>query len=231
MRIVTSYGPNRIDRQQQCLRSWVAAGHEVIAVQSAGEPEKFLPLFPQVKFVETDMVADLFGKPAIPRIKAMIDQAIDQNILIVNSDLELVGNPKDFANDWSEPPAKVLKVGIRWDYLPRTKAKRLFKWGVDALLITPQIASDLPDIGLAISLPAWDYWIPYHLVTRCGYTVVTNKRYHLKHEIHPRAWSDEDYRTGLRIMKEQYGIDKLALATFIQEKTGRKHMKHWVHAK
>lgn len=231
MRIVTSFGPSRIERQQRCLQSWLNAGHEVIAVQSVGEPEKLSPHFLQAKFVETDLVADKFNKPAIPRIKAMIDQATDKNILIVNSDLELVGNPKDFANDWSEPPEKVLKVGIRWDYLPRTRAKRMFKWGVDAFLITPQIAQDLPDIGLAIACPAWDYFIPYHLVTRCGYTVVTNKRYHLKHDIHPRNWSDTDYHTGLRIMKEQYGIDKLSLANFIQEQTGRKHMKHWVHAK
>lgn len=231
MKIVTSFGPSRLDRQQICLRSWLNAGFEVVSVQSPGEAEKLAPHFPGAHFVETDLVADAFGKPTFVRVKAMTDQAKDCNVLIVNSDLELIGNLVQFRNDWTHPAAKVLKVGIRWDYLNKTRAKRMFKWGVDAFLITPQIAADLPDVGLAIGCPAWDYWIPYHLVTRCGYSVITNKRYHLKHDIHPRAWSESDYHTGLRIMKEQYGIDKLALANFIQEKTGRKHMKHWVHAK
>lgn len=226
MKIVTSLGPNRIERQQLCLRSWISAGHEVVAIQSVGETEKFSPHFPQATFVETDLVGDLFGKPTFVRIKAMTDQAVDGNVLIVNSDIELVGDHANFLSQWSEPQPKVLKMGVRWDVSPKnSRIRTMFKWGVDAFLITPQIAADLPDVGLAIGCPAWDYWIPYHLHT-LGYTFVTNKEFYLAHTSHDRAWSNSDYETGLRIMKQHYGIERTPLAHFVQEITGRKSLKN-----
>ena len=230
MRIVTSYGPSRIERQQKCLRSWINAGYEVTAVQSIGEAETLSKSFPQATFVETDLVGDLFGKPSFVRVKALLDQAKTENVLITNSDIELTGDVALFQTDWLEPDARILKVGVRWDSNPRVRGSRIFKWGLDAFLITPQIAADLPDVGLAIGCPAWDYWIPYHL-HMIGYSIVTNSRHNLSHEVHSRAWSDQDYATGLQIMETRYSIGRQQLADFIQEKTGQRHLKHWRHAR
>lgn len=231
-RIVTSLGPSRIERQQFCMKAWIGAGFEVTAVQSPGEAAVLSPYFAGVQFVETDKVADKFGRPTFVRISGMLEQAKSQNILIVNSDLELTGIMDDFRRDWLAPEAKILKCGVRWDYNEirnrhrsriRSPMATMFKWGIDAFLITPQIAADLPDIGLAIGMPAWDYWIPWHLIRACGYSLVTNKRQQLLHQSHARAWTHADYMMGLSIMNEVYGCGRQQLADFIQIQTGRNY--------
>lgn len=227
MKIVTSFSHSRSARQKQCLASWLKHGCEVIGVQSPGESEKLSKVYDAVTFVETDLVGDMFGKPHFVRIKALINQAVDQPILILNSDIEITLSRDQFAADWEVPEGKNLRIGIRWDVNVRTNRRQLLKWGIDAFLITPQMALVLPDIGLTLGCPVFDYWIPWYL-RRLGYGIVTNKNPGLLHHVHHRNWSMDDYHTGWRLMTENYGpeANDKNVTEFIQEVTGRKRLSN-----
>ena len=217
MKIVTSIGHSRIERQQKCIASWLAVGCEVTAVQSAGEADVLIKDFPQVRFVETSLVGDLFGKPKFVRLSAMLNEA---PCLILNSDIEVRSTPEAFAERWSPAGDKKIKLGIRWDEDPETKQMSMLKWGIDAFLITPEIVADLPDIGMTMGMPAWDYWIPIHLSKR-RYEIITNKEPELIHEDHKRNWSDRDYEIGVSIIQNKYRMNRTQAALQIQRLTGR----------
>jgi len=220
MLAVTSIGPSRTERQQKCIASWIAAGLEVVAVQPPGEIEKLASLYDGVRFVETDQVADKFNCPHMVRISALIEQCKDQSGLMLNSDLVV---SKTYPSRFTEKRG-TLSIGIRWNVLPNGE-KKLFKWGVDAFLITPEISGLIPDIGLAMGLPAWDYFIPWYLAEKCGHKIETIKTAELIHEQHPQAWSKQSYNTGLEILASEYGLERKQLAMYIQTKTARTHIR------
>lgn len=226
MKIVTSLSVKRIDRQKKCIQSWKQFGVPIIAVQSNDEAQQISDTYDNVSVVGTDLVGDRFNMPKCVRIKAMTRLAIHESVLILNSDIEIRSDPGVFLNRWSDGDDGELKVGIRWDQMPKSKAAKMFKWGIDAFLITPKIDADLPDIGMTLGAPAWDYWIPYHLVTKQQYRVTTYKDFSLVHEIHNRQWSDAAYQSGLKIMQEEYGVGRDALASFILDVTERRTARH-----
>lgn len=221
MKIVTSIGLNRLPRQKFCIDSWLDLGLEVVAVQSDGETRKLEKHFPEVKFVETTSVGELFRKPHMVRVCAIFEQARTENILVLNSDIEIRSDKDTFLSRWSTPEQRVLKVGIRWNEDPITKEKELLQWGIDAFLITPRISKLLPDVGMTIGCPAWDYWVIIHLTQQYGYTVICNKEPELIHEIHSQNWSKEDYKIGLRILQQHTGMGRKESGVFIREITGR----------
>lgn len=222
MKIVTSLSPRRVDRQKKCLESWKQLGVPIVAVQSNEEAENISDLYDGVVVVGTDLVGDRFNMPKCVRIKAMSRLAIHESVLIINSDIEIRSDKDVFLKRWEDGEDGELKVGIRWDQMPKSRAAKMFKWGIDAFLITPKIDSDLPDIGMTLGAPAWDYWIPYHLVTKQQYRVTTYKDFSLVHEIHNRQWSDAAYQSGLKIMQEEYGVGRESLSSFILDLTERR---------
>lgn len=224
MRIVTSFGPSRIERQQKCLASWIAAGCKVTAVQSPGETELLQPLFPQAEFAETTLVGDVFSRPKLVRIQALIDQAVDSNVLILNADIEIRASQEEFLSQWTAPEGKRIRIGVRWNENPTTKKTTMFKWGIDAFLITPEMKKDINDIGMTMGCPAWDYWLPIHL-SKKGYKIDTEKSETLIHEEHPRQWSDKEYRTGLNLLMKHYSLSGKKSAYMILNLTGRSHVK------
>jgi len=224
MKLVTSLSPRRLGHQKSCIDSWIAAGFEVVAVQSKGESKTLESDFPEVTFVETDLVGDLFGASKHVRISALTQQAKEESILILNSDLKIVSSP-EFQEFWKQSEDKELKVGIRHDR-QGSNAMTLFKWGIDVFRVTPQIAADLPDIGMTIGQPAWDYWIPWHLFNKCGYKVTTSIPLGIQfvHNAHTRTWSNSQYQIGLKLFEQHYGISGKDLTEWIQEITGRKKL-------
>lgn len=221
MRIVTSIGPGRIERQQFCIASWLNMGCSVTSVQSVGETEKLQHLFPEVTFTETNLVGDVFNRRHSVRIKALLDQAKRHNILILNSDIEIRSTIEDFTARWSNPEPNVLKLGVRWDEDPITKELTMLRWGIDAFLITPRIVTRLEDIGMTMGCPAWDYWIPIFLYNQCGYGVVTNKQPELIHEVHSKNWSDKEYKIGLRLLARHCGTGQKESSMLIKQLTQR----------
>lgn len=220
LRICTSLGFKRLERQQLCIRSWQALGYEVVAVQSKDESKLLKPHYPDVTFIETDKVGYVFNHTNKVTINAILDQAIDSPILIINSDIEIRANKDEFISNWTPTNDKELKMGIRWDEDPDTKQLTLLKYGIDIFLITPQIAKDLNDIGMTIGCPAWDYWIPIHL-QRKGYSFNVSHRQEFFHEVHPKNWSKVDFQVGLNLLMKHYKLNISAASRFILQITGR----------
>lgn len=226
MRIITSFSPKRIDHQQFCLQSWLDRGCEVTAVQTAAEAEAVQQSFPNARVVVTDKVADAFGKPHHVRIAALMDQCKSESGLILNSDIHMLSTQEQLQRDW-QPDGRLFKIGIRWEQHPRTGEARLLKYGIDAFLITPEIAEKTPDIGMGLGIPVWDYWLPYHVVHRLGKRLVTKKTDGLRHVAHVQNWQNSESDTGFAIVKQHYGISQKALTQWIQRATGRTLVKYW----
>lgn len=220
--IATSFSPTRIERQQYCLETWRSYGCEVIAVQSVGEAEILEPHFRSVKFVETDQVGDLFGRPKLVRITELIKLGRENPVLILNSDIHI--QSMDFTKRWSEVVPKQMRIGIRWDIIGRFRANRMFKWGIDAFQITPELADFFPDIGLTMGCPVWDYWMVWY-ANEHGFSVKTDSKRGLYHEQHKQNWSKESYKRGFELVKEHHGIGEVFLTNYIQKITNRSHLK------
>ena len=223
---VSSFAPTRVERQQICLESWLDHTDKVIGVQSPGETAILQPLFPDVIFIETDQVGDIFGRPKNVRTSAMIAMATAIPVLLINSDIEVRQSVQEFAFQWSVPAAKILKVGIRTDHHPQTKEERVFKWGIDAFLLTPPMVPLLPDIGMTMGCPGWDYWIPYQL-HQYGYRVKTIKDPTLIHELHPRNWSSESHELANVLLESNYSVHRKEIVRHIQRVTHRQSTPNW----
>ena len=225
MRILTSFSPSRIEHQQWCVQTWLKAGCSVTAVQTAGESDVMKPHFPNVEFTETNLVGDVFGKPYLPRIAAFFQLVKDEPALLLNSDIEIVVSQKRFEQDYLFRE-KTLVCGVRWDMHPRTKVTKPIRFGIDAFLLTPEIAENTPDVGMTIGVPVWDYWLPYHCVTRLGMKLITNKSQGLRHVVHPQNWSMDEMPKGFAITQEHYGVGMKEMTEWIIRQTGRTRLKH-----
>ena len=207
MHIVTSIGQKRTERQQKCISSWLAIGCSVTAVQSTGETDLLQPMYPDVKFKETKLVGNVFSRPRLVRISALIKQAVDENILILNSDIEVTSSREVFNQRWSSCGPHELKCGLRLDVNTQGEPAGFYDWGIDAFLITPQIRTHLRDIGMTMGCPAWDYWIPIQLRIK-KYNVIVHRHPELLHEIHDRNWSDSDLATGSRLIQRYFRMNQ-----------------------
>lgn len=179
------------------------------------------PLFPEVNFKETNLVGNLFSRPKLVRINALINEA---SVLILNSDIEVRATPEVFADRWSSVGKKEIKIGIRWNEDPVTKATSLFKWGIDAFLIEPWMIHDLPDIGMTMGCPAWDYWIPIKL-HKAGYKMITQKQEELIHENHEKQWGTREYAAGLGLLQKHTGMGQKSAANLVQRLTDRSSVR------
>jgi hypothetical protein len=220
MHLLTSFSPKRIERQNECLRSWINAGNRVTAVQSPGEIEVLEPQFPGVAWKETDQVGDVFGKPYLIRIKALLNEITDEPGILINSDIEIRSSRSEFEKIWQVPASHILKVGIRWDVHPRRNLSSLFKSGIDAFLVNAPLAAALKDIGLVMGCPFWDYWIPWE-AKKFGYQIQAIKQKCLFHTHHTLNWSDQDYILARKCVEENCGVLEKNLYSFIQRETGR----------
>jgi hypothetical protein len=223
MRICTSISPRRKERQQKCINSWLAQGCKVTAIQSEGEASSLQQDYPQVNFIETTSVGDVFNRPKLVRIRAILDQARSSPILILNSDIEVRPTAIPFDEIWKPIEGDNLQMAIRWDEDPKTKSLSLLKYGIDAFLITPKIAEDLNDIGMTMGCPAWDYWIPIHL-QRKGYQLHTSKHLSLFHETHQQNWNRADFNIGVELLKRHYKTTLKEASAFILNVTERNNL-------
>ncbi len=158
------------------------------------------------------------------RISSLLNLARDSPVLLLNSDIHI--EAKDFMARWLDAPENELRIGIRWDiyWKFQRKKKRVFKWGIDAFLITPILSRLFPDIGMTMGCPVWDYWMVWYAHSK-GYEIKTDKDKGLWHEWHQQNWSKEQYKIGFQIVQEEHGITERYLTDFIQDVTKRRHLK------
>lgn len=200
---VTSLGPHSY-QQRQAIQTWIDIGLEVVCVQTKGELDSLRNLYP-VKFIECDDNEMPFT-PKTQRIWRLTQVARELNttVMICNADIEIYGRPK-VLND-VERTRNVLTIGIRHNY-PRAhyKAAKREPWGIDAFFITPAMAETLPNLGLGIGHPVWDYWLPLHFLRR-GYRIACIGQPFFYHREHDRTWTESDWARGCDVVEECYGV-------------------------
>jgi hypothetical protein len=226
MKIVTSFSPHRIARQQDCLASWRSIGLEVIGVQTEGEVASLYEHFRDVSFVEVPRFAGLcpWSKPYLPRLSEIMKQADDDAILILNSDIMIAGSPELILQEWSEEDPDVLVVGIRRDHRRGRTQAILNPYGIDAFRLTADLVADLEtDLEFAIGVPGWDYWIPWKLWQEGKNIRVANC--HLMHEMHDLGYPREAIRTAYELLEREYRMPHTVFTYFIQWATNRTGMK------
>lgn len=218
LKIVTSFSPHRIERQQHCLETWRKYGLPIVAVQLPDEVERVRRNFPGVHVVTDNRVGDAFNKPRHLRIKALTDQATDCPILLINSDISIESSPEEFKADWIDVEDRVFRVGCRWDQNP--KGTSLNGSGIDAFRVTPAIGKLLPEHGYCIGMPMWDYWIVWELLLK-KYEIAAKIDPGLVHVNHAQGWTQEDLRVGWKLFGQHHKLPPGQLYHVIRGLTGR----------
>ncbi|GAB5444388.1 MAG: hypothetical protein Fues2KO_47370 [Fuerstiella sp.] len=194
---VTSLSPNRIRRQKTCLRTWRNLGVQIKAIQAPHEIEAMRSLYEGVQFIATTDVLD--GKVRFRRLAA---EARTTPVIVLNSDLEVYGSQADFVEAWSQPG---VCLGYRWNYKDITESVQEY-WGIDAIKIEPAMVEHLRQDELcALGAPGWDWLVPTLLVSK-GFRHVAINQPQFFHQIHSRAWTDEESARTQSELSTRYGI-------------------------
>ncbi len=202
---VTSLAPRECSRQTAALNSWTDFGLEIHAVNTSVEIETLKPLYPQVdQWHIQDEVSVGFSKPTqLIYNLAQIAIELHKTILIINADIELIGNPDKLIKRLG---TNKLLGCIRHNYTRSTKHSTLEPHGIDAFVITPKMAATLPRATMAIGQPMWDYWIPHHF-RDVGYDIDLIGEPLLFHKSHSLQWNTMDWIRCARRLKTDTGID------------------------
>ncbi len=200
---VTSLAPRECPRQTAALDSWIDFGLTVHAVNTAAEIETLRPLYPQVDHWHPceDQAEGLSKRTAKIKSLANIAIELDRTILLINSDCETYGSPSVLVDRLAD---RTLIMGIRHNYSDTWREAEREVWGLDAFVITPEMAASLPSLAFGIGIPVWDYWIPFHFL-RDGYEIMIPEERWLFHKSHPLGWSQDDWLAGAAMLESHYG--------------------------
>lgn len=204
-KIVTAFSPKRLDRQRDCLESWLRSGFDVIALQTTQELIWARKAFVGVEWVEENDVTDCYDFDT-QKIRNLLGQSKDEPVFLLNSDIEMCEkNGLDRFKDSLKASRPTFY--LRWNYSGRDMASE-FKWGLDGLLIWPEDLASIPkDLPCGIGHAMWDYVVPYLLKTHGrGFTI--DHYPWLMHENHPQNWSDHSWHVGFDwLLKQGYHVD------------------------
>lgn len=223
MQYVTSINPKaRIEHQRMCVQTWFDAGAStVLSVQTrADDMDTLLREFPRVEFVVTDSVGHMFARPWLPTIHGMMQEIdfADGNALLINSDIEVRVPAEEMAKEFA-PPADRFRCMVRWDY--NRKQRRLLKWGIDAFLLTQKIRDAVPEDGMTVGCPVWDWWLPWVVCQRLKISLSARLSVGFMHRAHTQNWSSKDLDIGHGVMLEKYGLDRAFQSKWIISETKR----------
>jgi len=207
--LVTSFSPTRLEAQDKAVQSWKQQGLSFRAVQCIGE-DYAKDFTDNIEWVKPN----LHWSKRTPSLMDIF-KTIDSPTILINSDIEL-----EEPLDW-QPEDNVLRIGLRIDYCPQFT--QLNKYGIDAYLITPEIAAALTNNSIwALGIPGWDYWVVYKLLS-LGYTLDVVKKGFL-HAAHKEQWNKDDYRRCSKLLEFEFDIPVQDIADTLQDLTGRTHL-------
>lgn len=212
MRIVTSFAPNNYYRQRLCLNTWLRLGLEVTAVQAKHEIDITRMAYPEVTFIESDY--------PIPIIKELTQLAASSSpILLINSDIEIIGDSFDFFDTISYVD-NTLVMGVRWNYEDGSYPE-YNKYGIDAFVITHKINKLIAhDPMFIMGKPTWDYWIPL-LCLKEHMILDTIKHPFFFHHAHPKNWDQVTHAYHMKHLCKITGLPQQTITKTILKITGR----------
>lgn len=129
MRLIVSFSPHRVERQQACIESWRRVGARVIAVQHERDMENTEKHFAPDELYQTNLTGDLFGKPYHVRISALMQHCTIEPGILINSDIEIRDTVEEFSQKWT-PDKKHFTVGIRTDETRKRNSNRCTSMGL-----------------------------------------------------------------------------------------------------
>ena len=195
---VTSLAPN--DKARDALESWRLAGVSIVAMQPRDELAKVQKIYGGLvdEWRATDQDARwTFGRPCV-FIHDLAKLAIEfnQTIMLLNSDIEIHGGQQRLID---ATDADALTIGIRHNFHDWRDAT-IEAHGLDVFFISPPFARNLPDTGLAMGFPGWDYWLPKHAtMTNTAIEWIEEPLFfHRRHELN---WSHADWQKSFTILQ------------------------------
>lgn len=195
---VTSFAPDRLERQTVCLDSWVKLGLRVVSVNSQSEIDSMKDGYPQVsKWIATE-----FEKT--PNINSLIDVAVSESspILIVNSDIEIYGDQDRLAKLIQD---RKNAVGVRHNYETRPSESNQEQWGVDAFIVYPEQAPLINRADFRIGVPMWDWWLPWE-IDRIGGDCEWIDEPYFFHKSHDVAWDQATCNEKKNYFAKRFGF-------------------------
>jgi len=192
--------PHHREVQDRCLQSWRDFGLQIVAGNTREEITALRDAYPQVTFVAVS--ASRSFPRATPRVFDLIQAAADGPMLVINSDIEILG-PQSRLLDLVA--RRQTAIGIRHNWETHRVDATIERWGYDAFLLYPEDVATLPDLDFAIGQPMWDWWIPVHLDS-VGVSIeylADPFLYHLAHAIH---WDNASIAIGHGMLAAAYGL-------------------------
>lgn len=183
--------PEQFQTQRECVDTWIAAGCNVIAFQSAAEINQFDPnKWQGVQFVETEPSKHFRQFVPISNMARWVEQK-EGYALIVNADCRLSAS-----SDMMYKLATISKEGlvylVRHDVDEKGRKTRQ-PYGMDAFIFPTKSASLFPNSDvLCMGKPWWDWVLPLSF-SRAGKTISSPLFEVLLHTIHTVRWSNEDH--------------------------------------
>src|SRR5258708_1252688 len=190
---LTSMSPrqDQFSAQKKSVLSWMRAGCEVIAFQSAAEIKSFnKDDWYGVKFVETEPSKRF--NPFIP-ISSMTKwcEAKEGYSMLINSDCYLDASPAVIQN-FTTAARDGLVYFARHDVHPDGRKIR-FVSGFDAFIFPNKYTKLIPDSDiLCMGKPWWDYVVPMSILAS-GKQIFAPSFPILFHMVHSQRWSNVEY--------------------------------------
>ncbi len=206
---ITSLNPNpdKQERQRLCVQSWRDIGLEVIAVNTAAELRRLdTGLAGLIHGHASENTPLEYAKPT-QRVATIIKAGLQTGLpfLLINSDIEINGDPRVITDALAHPDKLTIGVRYNHDAGQPLQSACYEPWGLDAFLMTPELAATVPNLPFGIGKPVWDYWLPHHFRIR-GYKFHWIRRPFFFHERHPLGWSVAEWNMGARWMKDFCGL-------------------------
>jgi len=198
--------PSRQQRQEECLKSWVAAGMNIVAVNQSNEFDSMPWLSSIAKQCISGEIAVGYDRP-VQKVVALLRAGILTGgaFMVINSDIQVIGDVSPL--NAALKMADRLTIGVRWnhDKAAGVQTARLEAAGLDVFLMTPELAATVEDIGLGIGKPTWDYWLPHHFRS-LGVKFNWVQRPLFFHESHPVGWSSMEWDRGHKTILDSCGV-------------------------
>lgn len=197
--------PHHKERQTICLESWKKFGLTIVSVNRTDEIDQLRKDYPQVDHWHANDCRESDYVRPTQRITGLANVAteLQQTVLLVNSDIEIYGDQRRVIDPLADDKQI---VGIRWNYDgEHYEAAGRERWGLDVFSISPAYAQSLPELGMEIGRPFWDYWIPTHSQSIGQEMHFIGERlfYHMSHAV---QWTMDEWKQGERRASEHYGV-------------------------
>lgn len=195
MIFVTSICPAHTYRsiQLDCAKEWRKMG-KVYSLNTSEEIELLIEEYGGVvEFIEVAQSAKLsFGKPYI-FISDILDFIRGQKepCWIINSDISIHQDRLKAASKLCVKGAVYLH---RWDYKEDKMASNIYLFGVDAILIRPELIKYIPRTLFFLGGTYWDIIYPY-LFLSAGIPIISVRNTPvIYHKLHDARYSDADWK-------------------------------------